>query len=176
MSSRPIEPRELVERANRLVGRQAGAGRPRTVDLRAGISRAVLHEITSSAAGMLMDGDVAESILQHAYKVARWICHADVRALSDAVLGRGNQAARSSFADSPTELMTASRGFGSLQDARHLADYEHDFDVDRYSALLRQRGGGRIEVLGPFEAAQRHPLCHRFLRMAGGSVKIARSR
>lgn len=179
MSSRPIYPRELIQQAQRLVGRAAGAGRPRTIDLRTGIScayYAAFHEITGTAAAMLMDGVVPVDVPPPAYPVARWFSHVDVRGLAEAVLGGGNKALRVALAGSPPELSTACRSFVLLQDARHLADYEHDFDVDRYSALLYlEEAQDALDALDALKQRD-DPMYQRFLRLAGGSVRIARAR
>lgn len=179
MTSRPIHPFDLLALADRLVGRGAAAGRPRTVDLRAGVSRAyyaVFHELTASAAEMLVSGSVSSSIPPAAQPAARWLSHTDLRKLADAVGGRGNRALVALMAGWAPSLVAACESFVSLQDQRYLADYDHALDLDRYSALTAvDEARSAIEALEALRGSGDAGYL-RFLRAAAGSVHVARDR
>ncbi|MEJ5868993.1 hypothetical protein WDV85_14720 [Pseudokineococcus sp. 5B2Z-1] len=173
-------PQELLRQAERLVGLNAKAGRPRTVDLRSGVSRAyyaVFHEMTRRAAQMLVDGDIAGAPTDDALRTARWSAHTDVRALAEAVLGRaGPVPLKDLLASSHEDLVRACESFVTLQGLRHLADDEHSYDLDRRSARAVVRDADdALERLGSLRRGV-DPTYARFLRLAGGSVRIAKTR
>lgn len=92
MAVRPIQPRELLDLADELAGRGAGAGKPRTIRLRRSISTAyyaVFHEVSFRAVTRLL-GTAAWGPTEAS--VARWVTHTDLEALARAATGSGNQA------------------------------------------------------------------------------------
>ncbi|MEJ5914763.1 hypothetical protein [Pseudokineococcus sp. 1T1Z-3] len=180
MSARPLDAGELVAQARRLAGFDAGRGRPRTVDLRCAISRAyyaLFHELTTRAAQVLVDGELSRPPSREAISAARWFSHTDMLTLCQAVLGqKGLRALRSLLVEAPDDLARVCETFVTLQSLRHLADCEHSFDVDRRSA--------RSAALSADDAVQRLRRLRagddasyvRFLRLAGGAVRIAKDR
>ncbi|MGL5909643.1 MAG: hypothetical protein ACRCZP_06555, partial [Phycicoccus sp.] len=120
--------------------------------------------------------DLAGPVTGHAATAARWISHTDVHGLARAVTGQGNPALRSVLDGSPADLVTACDIFSSLQELRHQADYDHGFDVGRLMALTAVDEAERaLDIFARLgRAGEPHYL--RFLRLAAGSVKIARAR
>lgn len=179
MSVRALYPGDLLEQATQLVGQGADVDGPRTIDLRAAISRAyyaVFHEITWSAAQMLVDGRVTGSRPASSYPVTRWISHGGVLKLVLAVRGTGNPALREVMRGAPPELVLACGVFADLQGLRHQADYDHDFDVDRHTAQNTvDRARRALEALDALAGCS-DPHYLRFLRLASGSTEIAKKR
>lgn len=131
---------------------------------------AVFHQIGRHVAREIV-GDHTSAA---AHAVVRWLTHSDLRALADFASGAKS---RPSFTDvlRPTdELRLFSAAFGELQDARHSADYDHDYDVAFNEVFrivtLAHRSLLRSEAMGADESYRL------FLRLALGAVRIARQR
>jgi hypothetical protein len=179
VSVRALYPADLLEQATYLADQGVETEAPRTIDLRAAISRsyyAVFHEITWSAAQMLIDGRVTASRPESSYPVTRWISHAGVLKLTQAVCGSGNLALRDVLAGAPPELEFACGVFIDLQGLRHKADYGHDFDVDRITARNAVAQARRVLEALDALAGCSDPHYLRFLRLASGSTEIAKKR
>lgn len=135
MTARPIQPSELLDLADRLVGRGAGRGRPRTVELRSAVSSAyyaVFHQLTwRGTAELLQEPEWSP----RAAAISRWISHADLRALADAARGQGSPSLRAALGTPSTGVAKMAEAFGTLQDARQLADYDDTYDLSRALAL-----------------------------------------
>jgi hypothetical protein len=77
---------------------------------------------------------------------------------------------------SPVGLREASEAFGNLQDLRNDADYDHAFDID-HGVALSAVDEARLALTALKRLSQKRDAYYlRFLRLAGGSVKIAKSR
>ena len=137
MTSRPLQPPELLDLADRLVGRRAGADRPRTVELRRGVSTAyyaLFHELAWRWTDALLHEGPGWT--ERAGSVSRWVKHADIRQLTETLLGnRGSDALRAAAGGPSPDLRRLAETFGVLQDARHSADYDDFYDLNR--ALAR---------------------------------------
>lgn len=85
MTARRISPGELLDLAGVLAGRGAGAGRPRTIELRRAISTAyyaLFHELVAQCtADMIRDG---AGTTDTEARVRRWVAHSDVKLLAEA--------------------------------------------------------------------------------------------
>lgn len=179
MAVRPIQPYELLDLADELAGRNGGAGKPKTIKLRRSISSAyyaVFHEISFRATNRLLGSSNWGSIEA---AVARWVTHTDLASLASAATttaGGGGKALKLALGSVHPDVTRIAQAFVDLQDARHGADYDDRFDVSKalaltYVDLARDavRRSGTLIVAG-------EPTYNRFLALAMGGVKIAKSR
>lgn len=136
----------FLRTAANLAGRGAGAGRPALADLRRATSTAyyaLFHQISRHGAFDFLpsgtEGDFAE--------IARWYTHTGVLSASGFVvegagpkpLGSINRADRpgvmslraATGSTIPADLLLVADAFRSLQEARHLADYDGNYDPVR---------------------------------------------
>jgi uncharacterized protein (UPF0332 family) len=178
MTARSIQPYELIGLAERLVPADAGTGRLRAVDLRRAVSTAyyaLFHELINQAVSELI-GTNSDGPPQRS-QVSRWFAHTDVKTLAGAATGTGGKPAVAAALGTPSaDLARVAEAFVALQDARHDADYDHDYEVERDEALLLIRTA-RTAI----DAVQRlrktgDPSFQRFLRLMLGAVKIAKVR
>lgn len=176
MSKQYIQGRDLLDLADDLVGRSAGAGRPRTVRLRRGVSTAyyaLFHTISQHASQRLL----GEFEWSEAHSTAaRWIAHTDLRMLADVANGRGSKALIQVLGSVDTRLADIAQNFIDLQDMRHDADYNDFFVIDR-TAAVRRAESARSSVEMAHELFREEEASYdRFIRLVMGGVKIARSR
>ncbi len=176
MAIRAIESSDLLSLADKLAGREAGPGKPRTIELRRAISTAyyaLFHKLIQHAAMRLIGGTDWTEV--HA-ATARWIAHTDLAALSDAVNGRGNQALRFVLTGADPRLADVAQDFIDLQTARHGADYDDYFEVSKASALaLVDTAHASVTTATELFLANESSY-DRFLGLAIGGVKIAKNR
>jgi hypothetical protein len=105
------------------------------LELRQGVSNAyyaVFHQLTGDCVEAVFETRPGSAQVRRAAR--RWLQHGDVRVLTEAALGRGNVAVVDSLQPVVPDVISVCRAFGNLQDARHAADYDHDYDVDKRTA------------------------------------------
>lgn len=141
--ARPIVASSMLKTAYKLAGQQAGPGRPALSDLRRATSTAyyaLFHQLTRHAARAAFPGIGEVEIAQ----VARWHTHKGVHEASRLVIAAagskpsqraGIDVLRPGGQGPPVELQRVAQAFVDLQDARHTADYSHDYDPVRYVTL-----------------------------------------
>ncbi len=138
MSAREIHPYELLRLAERLVPADVGRGKPRTVELRRGVSTAyyaLFHELIWQATRELV-GDEPTAKIQR-YKASRWIAHAEVKELAKAASGASPTSALASVLGPVDQrLARVAEAFVTLHEERERADYDHEYDIKRRDALL----------------------------------------
>jgi hypothetical protein len=180
MSARPIKPDELIDIARSLVPPKASPGRPRTAHLRRGVSiayYALFHEFVEQATVELCGDSPAHAIQRRL--ASRWFAHTDMLALADAAAGAGGGVGRAiaGVLDGPhADLTSVVRSFRSLQEARHQADYVHDYDLSRPNAmLLVDEAADAIARVRRLRRDGDRSL-QLFLRLMIGAVRIAKSR
>jgi hypothetical protein len=180
MSARPIWPDELLDLADMLAGRAAGAGRPRSVHLRRAVSSAyygLFHEPTLQATDGLLGG--GSPTAQPYGQVTRWFAHTDLKELAEAVLAVGRPRQRpvaAAFVSVHPDLVMIADAFVALQDARHQADYDHTYDISKSAALalIDQAKDAVRRLRGPYLADDQSYLV--FMRLMVGSTRIAKKR
>ncbi|WP_143087197.1 hypothetical protein [Geodermatophilus ruber] len=179
MAVRPIQPLELIELADELAGRNSGAGKPKTIRLRRSISSAyyaVFHELSFRATSRLL-GSTGWGSTEAA--VTRWITHTDLADLTTAVAtgtGRGAKALKLALGVVHPDVTRIAQAFVDLQDARHRADYDDTFDVSKAVALsFVDLAGDAVRRSGALIDAD-DATYSRFLALAMGGVKVARTR
>ena len=176
MAVRPIQPGELVELSSRLSrGTGSGRGRPRTIDLRRAVSTAyyAVFPNLGQHAAMRLIGDGWSQ--QHS-SVARWITHTELAQLANAANGIGNQALRSALNPVDPRLADLAQIFLDLQVARHDADYNDLFDVNREQAVLAADSAKKAVDLANVLFKEQDASYQRFLGPAFGGVKVAKTR
>lgn len=144
----PIGPRKLLEHANDVANHQAGAGRPRPVWLRRAVSAAyyaAFHALTLAT---------VRHVLPHAqpdehYQLCRSITHGRLRDVCDWVAGKpgvGKQHAQNTIArlQRHADLRQLAGIFGRLQEARHLADYDHRASFDKATTVSHVQQSARM--------------------------------
>lgn len=145
--TRPIYGSRLIITAERLAGIGAGQGRPTVSDLRRATSTAYyspFHQLIRHAAF-----DFLPQATEHdAAEIARWFTHTGVFSSAGIVLdassarslqsiGKNDRTAvmavRSAAGGSgvPAALVTVADAFQTLQEARHSADYDGNYDPVR---------------------------------------------
>lgn len=176
MAVRFIQSAELLVLADKLAGREAGKGKPRTIELRRAVSSAyyAVFHMLSQHASMRLIGD--ESWMPVHASVARWMTHTDLAALADAANGRGNAALRRVLGQVDPNLADLAQDFIDLQATRHGADYDDYFEISKAVTLSFVDAARRsVEAANTlFQAKDRS--CDRFLGLAVGGVKIAKTR
>jgi hypothetical protein len=180
MSARPIRSDELLDLARSLVPSKVPAGRPKTARLRRGASiayYALFHEFIDLATAELCGA--APALVTRRRRASRWFAHTDLRALADSAIGRGGGVGRAiaGVLDRPhPDLISVARSFRNLQEARQQADYDHDYDLTRQSALLLIEEAA--DAIAKVRRLRRDgdPSLRLFLRLMVGAVKIAKSR
>jgi uncharacterized protein (UPF0332 family) len=134
-----IDPRRLIEHARDLARQQSGAGRPRAASLRRAVSAA--YYAAFHAVGL----HVARQLLPHGttedqWRLTRSLDHGALREVCQWTTGNpgaGKQHVRAIVADlqaDPDIRELAGVAF-RLQEARHLADYDHLAPFSRPSVL-----------------------------------------
>lgn len=176
MAARVIEADELLDLADKLGDRSAGPGKPRTIEQRRAISSAyyaLFHKLCQHTAQRLCGRD---SWTPEHSTATRWIAHTDLATLADAANGRGNAALRKVLGQVPTELADLAQNFVDLQAARHQADYDDNFDVSK-AITMQYVSAARESVEAANRLFNRGDVVYdRFLGLAIGSVRIAKSR
>jgi hypothetical protein len=135
---RSIRPAWLLRQADEFGYRYAGRGQPRNADLRRSVSSAyyaLFHGVTLAASRHLLPGGTVDE----RQRLARSFTHKNVRTACEYVLGR---------ASAPMEARPIAKAAGSnpllsdvadailtLQQARHLADYDHRAAFDKIGVL-----------------------------------------
>lgn len=176
MAVRFIESEDLLDLADRLGGRGDGPGKPRTINLRRSISTAyyaVFHKLTQHTAWRLL-GETGWTT-QHS-AVARWITHTDLAALADAANSRGNKALIGTLAPVDARLADVAQNFVDLQVVRHRADYDDFFDVSKAAALSYADAARSAVTDADALWGSKDASYLRFLGLAVGGVKVAKSR
>jgi uncharacterized protein (UPF0332 family) len=134
----PIDPQHLLEQADKLVG-PASQGRPRGADLRRAISAAyyAIFHFTVAAADSVVS-TTKRSAPQYT-RIYRGIDHRSLRELCKAISGSTlppkytAHAPPTGFGRNIRDFATA---FVDLQEKRHTADYDPQFQVTKSDALL----------------------------------------
>jgi hypothetical protein len=95
---------------------------------------AVFHDLAwRGAAALLREG---EGWTPRAAQVSRWVAHTELRRLADAVTGAKSSPALALALETPSgSLVRVGDAFATLQDARHEADYEDFYDLNRAVAV-----------------------------------------
>jgi len=135
----------MLKTAESLVALSAGRGRPALSDLRRATSTAyyaVFHQITRHGAQCGFPTATESEIAN----VTRWFTHTAIRTVAAQVVrahgpgpaGKGDRAAVELLRADPhrpvaPKLLTLAESFIELQDARHDADYNNDYDPVRYA-------------------------------------------
>lgn len=177
---RPPWPDGLLKQADLLAGTNAPPGAPRSVDLRRAISTAyyaLFHELVIQATREL-HGDREAVKDGGSSSATRWFEHGDLKELADAVVGRGNKyRAVAPIVDGPhPDLVRLAEAFVSLQDARHRADYDYNFSVNRRLASQYVAESRDAVAVARRLEQEREPSYVRFLKLMVGGVKVAKSR
>lgn len=173
MSARAIEPEELLQ----LAGLEAGRGRPRTIDLRRSVSSsyyAVFHRLTTDCTVEVFGPDPSREGQRR--DATRWLHHGDVRGLTECVLGKRNPELSRVLGQVSAGVRQVSQTFGDLQDARHAADYDHDYEVDKRAALIHLILAQRAVAIARRMTDSGDPSYVLFLRLMIGAVRVARKR
>ncbi|MGV1003569.1 MAG: hypothetical protein ACOYEV_02135 [Candidatus Nanopelagicales bacterium] len=176
MAVRLIQPYELLVLADELAGREAGPGKPRTINLRRAISSAyyaLFHRLTQHTATRLLADELWTP--KHT-SVARWVTHIELRKLSDAANGRGNRALVDVLDPVDPRLSDLCQSFIDLQDARHGADYDDYFAVWKYQTLEYVDAARRALVAARELHGSGEKSYQRFLGLAVGGTNVAKSR
>lgn len=176
MTARPIRSSELLDLAGRLAGKNAGKGKPGTVELRRAVSTAyyaLLHELTNQATQELLGSDPEMEPQRH--QASRWFAHTDIKLLAEAATG-GKSTVAPVLGSPHTDLVRVAEAFLSLQEARHRADYDHTYGLRRRDALLlvadAEDAINRARKLRDRADAS----YRRSLKLMIGAVKIAKNR
>lgn len=176
MSVRPLWPDELIVQAERLAGRGAGQGKPRTADLRRAVSSAyyaLFHELCLLATDRLLPGLGAGD--PNYAQVTRWFMHSDLRALAEGVVNP-NRAVSVALAGPHRDLVFIADAFIALQRERERADYDHTYDARKATSLgyvdQARDAIDRMRALSGAEDAS----AEAFLRLMFGATKIAKNR
>ncbi len=142
----PIRSSQLLRTAEKLAGRDAGRGRPALCDLRRGSSTAyyaLFHQITRHGAAAAIP-TASEADISN---ITRWFTHTGVRQASDLVVVAAGpnqprkpdasavQLLRSGGNTIDPDVLAVAESFASLQDSRHAADYDHDYNPVRFQTL-----------------------------------------
>lgn len=176
MAVRFIQANELLVLADELAGRGAGPGKPRTIALRRAISTAyyaVFHVLGQHTALRLL-GDSGWT--QTHASVARWITHTDLAALADAANKRGNAALQRALGTVDPKLADLAQDFIDLQSARHGADYDDYFEVSKASTLSYVDAAHSAVKSADLLFTSSDQSYERFLGLAVGGVKVAKTR
>lgn len=127
---------DLLEQARVLA--QLDKRRPKQANLRRAVSAAyyaLFHLLTSESARRLTPAAPPRLMSQ----VSRAFEHATMRHVCKSLLTPGS-ALITTFRLSPTDdLREVAEAFSSLQDARHMADYDLSSNLDRNDAVLKIR-------------------------------------
>jgi hypothetical protein len=168
VTARSIRSYELIGLAERLVPADAGKGRPRTVDLGRAVFTAyyaLFHELISQATNELTGTDPVPQRSQ----VARWFAHSEIKTLAkaatDARTGGANPALSYALGVKSRDLVRVADAFASLLDARHDADYNHEYDIKRGDALsFKATARDAIDTVRRMQG-EGDPSFRRFLRL-----------
>lgn len=134
---RPIRPRWLLRLAHELVPDDAGQGQPRNTDLRRATSTAyyaLFHAITRAAAEHALPG--APETEQNAF--TRHVGHASIGQVCAWVNGGSPPQAVAATVHrlrQNARISDVAATFSALHQAREDADYDHDADITRPTAL-----------------------------------------
>lgn len=168
----------LLKLADKEAGRYAGQGRPPVMELRRAVSSAyyaVFHQITMHIANELL-GD-ATWTQEHA-TVCRWVSHIDLKKLADAAaLGPApNRPVASVLGRVNPDLAELGQNYIDLQTARHDADYNDFAPVSKALSISWVDTAHRSVDLARGLRKKEDESYRRFLRLALGGVKIAKTR
>jgi hypothetical protein len=180
MTNRPIRSDDLLALARSFVTQKARVGRPSGAHLRRGVSLAyyaLFHELIDLATVELCGGAPTQAPVRR--RASRWFAHTDMKALVEAATGSGNASSRaiaSVLGQPHHDLVKVAEYFLLLQEARHQADYDHDFVVTRDEAVtLVDSSEISISRLRQLRR-DGDPSLQLFLRLMVGAVRIARAR
>lgn len=148
--TRPILASGLLKTAFSLAGSGAGAGRPALADLRRATSTAyyaLFHQVVRHGAFAFLPNGSEDEIAH----IARWFTHTGILDAAGLVLEaegsrsleqirKADRAAvmairSSSGGEVPSQLVLVADAFQSLQEARHRADYDGNYDPVRLVAM-----------------------------------------
>lgn len=125
---RAISPDWLLRQADELGYRGAGAGQPRNANLRRAVSSsyyALFHSVALAAAQHLLPGGTTEE----RQRLARSFSHANLRLACEYVVTPNSTPTEArpiaASAGANAALVDVAEALLSLQEARHLADYDH---------------------------------------------------
>ncbi|MFT4189070.1 MAG: hypothetical protein QM621_10880 [Aeromicrobium sp.] len=175
-SSRLIESDQLLDLADGLIAESESDERTIDAQLRRAASTAyyaAFHRWARHAAWRLLG---EHTWTENHTLVSRWVSHTDLLALASAVSGQGNVALRRVLEGSDPQLRGAAEDFIDLQATRHDADYNNGWEGSRrfvVSCVVVARGV--VEVSDELYA-EGEPSYQRFLGLALGGVKVAKSR
>lgn len=144
--TRPIYASGLLKTAKKLAGVDAGRGRPALADLRRATSTAyyaLFHQIVRHGSFVFLPGGTEPEVAE----VARWFTHTGVLSaatlVTEAASVRGADRIKKPYRTGvlalrsaamgaiPGDLVTVADAFRSLQEARHGADYDGNYDPVR---------------------------------------------
>lgn len=175
MAVRWIQPGSLLDLADDLAGRGAGRGAPSLIRLRRSISSscyAAFHEVSFRAVASYLDSTVWGA---RQAEIARWIEHGDLRKLAEQALKPNTPIARA-LGPLNADVQRIAQDFIDLQDARHRADYDDTYDITKALAIGQADTARNLVGLSGRLSAAGDPDWTRFLRLALGSVKVAKRR
>lgn len=145
--SSPIWASDMLRTAEKLAGKGAGQGRPALCDLRRATSTAyyaLFHQMTRHGALIAFPSLEEDEISA----VARWYTHTGVRKAATWVTlaqhastppREAREAVKllrtTAGTIPPAQLLLVADSFIELQNARHDADYSHEYDPVRYTTL-----------------------------------------
>lgn len=171
-----IQAADLLDLADELVGRGAGAGRPKVIKLRRGVSSAyyaVFHELSYRVVQRVLEptGWGAREAA-----IARWVNHNDLADLSKTAIGSRTGALAAALGPMNAEVQRIAAAFLDLQDQRHQADYDDLYDTSKAEAIGFVNTA-RDAVERSWRLVDRGDADYRrFLALGLGAVKIAKSR
>lgn len=168
-----IDPSDLVRLAGRMRAIDSDVS-PQLVNRRA-ISTAyyaVFHQLTREIA---REG-VGDPASPAGHALVRWLSHSDLRQLAEAVTGVGGKRTAIGQVLEPSEgLRALAAVFIQLQDGRHDADYNHDFECTAADVFQAIQGANKV-ILDSVVMRTRDPSYRVFLKLALGAIRIAKSR
>ena len=142
---RPVRPEWLLRLARELAGEGAGPGQPRTTNLRRATSSAyyaLFHAISLGVAVEALPNAPARE--RHAY--ARYVNHTAIKRVCEWISGATPPRHLQECATrlrSNGDLLAVAFAFTVLHEQREAADYDHEADFTRASALASVREADR---------------------------------
>lgn len=135
---RAIRPDWLLRQADELGYRGGGAGQPRNVNLRQAVSSAyyaVFHAVVLAAVGHLLPAGTGDE----RRRLARSFSHSNLRLACEYVVTPDRTPSETrpiaKTASGNASLVDVAEALLSLQEARHLADYDHLADFTKVGVL-----------------------------------------
>ncbi|MEV0592550.1 hypothetical protein [Nonomuraea cavernae] len=179
---RTFKAEDYLHLADTLAGRTARQGRPRTAYLRRATSTAyyaLFHELVRHGANRAVQNGPED----HQHAIGRWYAHGNFRQVARWVenINSGRSAPTAAVRLLTTrgqvnaDLVILAISFSDLQDARHGADYDPDYDATR-SATLGQVNTARsaIEAIRRMDKYKLHEF-DMFLLLALGGERMLRN-